>query len=143
MAKRILSAIAITLFLSLADLGADAPLVTLDDAIRSSKESNISMEYAAAVLAKENRTQDNIASAFMPDISSLNVSARPSVSFDPSGAQYDGISVSAGADASFRFTGSMIDEARIRSLRKQKAAAVPRYWLSCPRLIQRDFSGGA
>lgn len=142
MAKRILSAIAITLFLSLANLGADAPLVTMDDAIRSSKESNISMEYVAAVLSKENRTQDNIASAFMPDIS-LNASARPSVSFDSSGAQYDEISVSTGADASFRFTGSMIDEARIRSLRKQRAAAVPRYWLSCPRLMQRDFSGGA
>lgn len=110
---------AAVLLASAVQVWAGVRTVPLGEAIRSALENNPAASHAKAVLAKETRIQDNVMSTFMPDIS-LRASAQPHFSMGSTG--YDGMSLSAGADISFTFSGSMINDGRERSISRQKAA---------------------
>ncbi len=112
--------IALIAALALMPLTAEAlPVVTLSDALLSARENNLSLESARVTLNQTMRNQDNLMSTFMPSLS-LNGSVGTGMSFSPDTA-YSGLTVSAGASASFTFTGSMIKDGDLRNLRKQAA----------------------
>ena len=62
--KIMIIAIAAALPLSAADI----PVITLDEAIRSAGENNISIKSAEAVLSRSLRNADNTMGTFMPDL---------------------------------------------------------------------------
>ncbi len=102
----------------------DVRIITLEEAIRSAAEHNLDIEYAKTELSSTLRIQDNVMSTFMPEIS-LRASVSPAVNFPTSSGtaiSYDGLTVSAGADVSFPFTGGMLNDGRDRSIAREEAS---------------------
>ena len=102
----------------------DVRIITLEEAIRSAAEHNLDIEYAKTELSSTLRIQDNVMSTFMPEIS-LRASVSPTVNFPTSSGtaiSYDGLTVSAGADVSFPFTGGMLNDGRDRSIAREEAS---------------------
>ena len=112
----------------------DVRIITLEEAIRSAAEHNLDIEYAKTELSSTLRIQDNVMSTFMPEIS-LRASVSPAVNFPTSSGtaiSYDGLTVSAGADVSFPFTGGMLNDGRDRSIAREEASPAKRH-------LDRDF----
>lgn len=102
---------------------ADVPVITLEDAIESAKENNISIKSAQITLNQAIRNADNAAGTFMPDIR-LNAGLEAGGDFPPAvqDPEYTGLSLSAGASASFPFRGSMINDGKTRTLERESAS---------------------
>ena len=98
--KIMIIAIAAALPLSAADI----PVITLDEAIRSAGENNISIKSAEAVLSRSLRNADNTMGTFMPDLR-LSAGLQAGGNFPPvtEAPEYTGLTLNAGASASFSF----------------------------------------
>ena len=111
---------------------ADVPVITLEEAIKSAKENNISVRSAQITLNQTIRNADNAAGTFMPEIR-LNAGLQTGGDFPPAvqSPKYTGLVLNAGASASFSFRGSMIKDGETRALEKEAAALT----------FQNDYSG--
>ena len=131
---------------------ADIPVITLDEAIRSAGENNISIKSAEAILSRSLRNAGNAMGTFMPDLRlSAGMQAggnSPPVTEAP---EYTGLTLNAGASASFSFSGSMIKDGATRALAREAAiltfqndtksieqSIITAYWTIAANKIQAD-----
>ena len=104
-------------------LGADdLPVITLEEALMSAESNNTELESARITLNKAVRNADNVMGTFMPTLS-LEAGLNAGGSFPPAvtSPAYTGLSLSAGANASFSFDGSMAKDGERRKLSKEYA----------------------
>ena len=114
--------LALLLLLALPLSAADLPVLSLSDALAAAEENNISLEEARVSLSQVLRNQRNVMSTFMPTLSvSAGLSPSWTLPLPDIDAGYDGLSLSAGASASFTFTGSMLRDKQERTLAKEAA----------------------
>ena len=131
---------------------ADIPVITLDEAIRSAGENNISIKSAEAVLSRSLRNADNAMGTFMPDLR-LSAGLQAGGNFPPvtEAPDYTGLTLNAGASASFSFSGSMIKDGETRALDREAAiltfqndtksieqSIITAYWTIAANKIQAD-----
>ena len=142
--------IAIVAVLPLA--AADIPVITLDEAIRSAGENNISIKSAEAILSRSLRNAGNAMGTFMPDLR-LSAGMQAGGNFPPvtEAPEYTGLTLNAGASASFSFSGSMIKDGATRALDREAAiltfqndtksieqSIITAYWTIAANKIQAD-----
>ncbi len=128
--KTALSLIMLCLMLPLS--AAAVPVVTLDEAIASAEENSIDLESARVMLGQALRNQKAVMTTFMPSIS-LDAGLSTGASFPGadgsaygggtlSETAFSGLSVTAGATASFTFDGPMITDNESRRLSGEAAS---------------------
>ena len=131
---------------------ADIPVITLDEAIRSTGENNISIKSAEAILSRSLRNAGNAMGTFMPDLR-LSAGMQAGGNFPPvtEAPEYTGLTLNAGASASFSFSGSMIKDGATRALAREAAiltfqndtksieqSIITAYWTIAANKIQAD-----
>ena len=104
----------------------DLPVVTLDEAIQSATENNISLQRAALLLNQTVRNQNNYVSTYLPNIG-VTAKADTGVSFPTTlspDTEFDGVGLTLSASASFNYTlnGSRITKGASRRLAKESAS---------------------
>ena len=124
------------LMMCIVPLGADElPTITLDEAIAAAAENNLDLQKAGIALNQAIRKQNSLMTTYMPTIgisgsASTGASFPGSMTTDPeklypierTDTAFDGISFSAGANASFTFAGNMITDGELRALQKESAS---------------------
>ena len=110
----------------------DVPVITLEKALESAKDNNISLKSARVTLNQAIRNADNAAGTFMPEIR-LNAGLQAGGEFPPAtqSPEYTGLSLNAGASASFSFRGTMVKDGETRAIQREAAALT----------FQNDYSG--
>ena len=101
------------------------PAVSLDEAVASAEKNNINLEMARISLNQILRNQNNVMSTFMPSLTA-NAGISTGAAFPPALKEttYNGLGISAGINAGFNFSGSMLNDSESRRLKKESA------WLS-------------
>ena len=114
-------------------MAADIPEVTLDEALEAAIQNSTDIEAARIQLNQAIRNQNAVMTTFMPDISANAGLSTGAVFPGVDGTAYgmtetldstafSGLTVTAGASASFSFTGSMITDKETRNLEKEAAS---------------------